>query len=97
MTAFIFDDYGVHNTSCICRNCTKNRLFTVRYGSDTASVFSVFSVFSTTDVTVTLPGAKPGGHIYQQMPPMLVCECGADKINAPFHSDWCPKYNQERK
>jgi len=22
------------------------------------------------------------------------CECGADKCKAPFHSDWCPKYNK---
>ena len=22
----------------------------------------------------------------------LKCECGAEKCNLPYHSDWCPKY-----
>jgi hypothetical protein len=24
--------------------------------------------------------------------PIVKCECGADKLKMPFHSDYCPRY-----
>lgn len=27
----------------------------------------------------------------------IKCECGAEKIKDPHHSDWCPKYEDSKK
>lgn len=32
--------------------------------------------------------------LYIPMPIGLRCECGAEKLNAPGHSTWCPKFGE---
>lgn len=43
----------------------------------------------------TFESTKPCNFV-PELPTKQQCECGSESVGSPRHSDWCPKYKEEK-